>query len=356
MSQKVILVLICVGVIAVNIGITLLIEGQKAPSSGNCMGAFVLVEPGLTLLIACIGVKEWRAWKVRFNSINFKKVKITDGFIYGIIAVAVLITFIIVITGFVQTPTIPDPSSDYMCTFGSPFLVWFGYLVFLNVLAIALAIMTRDVPSVAGESSSILHVSFFTLFDMVILAIVFFVDSLAADLKTFLMTFVVFWISLCYMFLIIFRKYAWINHSAQEIKALFLGDKHDCTHYTTGGGSSGAATSESVPPSTRTSTTKMETEPAEQTIDIRPVPRTSEIRASDLASMRRFGESDATVAVDYCEADERRKTAFLIATADGWEEYVDRQTGESFWIHTATGKVVDTAPASFVVEGMVVEA
>merc|ERR1712176_207038 len=229
---------------------------------------------------------------------------------------------------------------------GPAVLVWFVYLVILNVTAIALAIMTRDVPSVAGESSSIIHVSFFTLFAMVILALVFFVDSIKADLKIFLISFVVFWVSVCYLALIIFRKTAWINHSAQEIKTLFLGEKQDCTLYSTPATTNASPSHTSALPSTDvTSTSKGDsqgvTEPAEHSIDMGP--RTQDSPVSMPMSVQRFGDSvasDVTVAVDFSEADEKRKAAFLIATADGWEEYVDRSTGESFWVHTATGKVV----------------
>jgi len=297
MSQRVILVLLCIGVITLNIGVVLVLLDPRL-----CMASFGLVELSLTLLISCIGVKEWRAWQVRFNSLKFQKVKITDKLVYGLIAGAVVVTLIFVIAdSFSSQGNISDSgecNDEMLCTFGVWFYVFWAYLILLNLVATTLAFMTRDVPSVAGDSSSILHASFFTLFSMVILALVFLVESIPSDLKIFLLSFVVFWISLCYMIMIIFRKIAWMSCSAKEIVAIFMGEN--------------------------------KTFPS--------LPTNEDAAASKLPHCDSPGPESCI--------ESKKKKAYHIATADGWEEYVDRETGETFWIQTATGELAHNAPSN----------
>lgn len=99
-----------------------------------------------------------------------------------------------------------------------------------------MAFIARDVPSVGAESSSILYTSIFMLFCMAFLAMVFSVESLGMEIQLWLLSFVVMWISVCYMLLIVFRKYAWINLEKPEINALFLSENRY------GGGSSPSGT------------------------------------------------------------------------------------------------------------------
>lgn len=321
MSQRVILLLLCCGVITLNLGMLLLVSGQGSPSSQLCMSAFALIELSLTLLIACISVKEWRAWKVRFNSLKFQRANITDKFVYGIIAVCVLVTLLFIIVNFVTDPPTPDACQEYFCTTGTWFYVFWSYLMILNIIAIVLAIMTRDVPSVAGESSSILHVSLFTLFSMVIVTIAFLVESLGSELKLFLLGFVLFWVSVCYMALIVFRKYAWVGYSAEDIRALFLGDKQDSKMYQAaaartcndnGSTSANSTSSSSTNPSFDRTALKGDLsspQPQEdQSLTSIPIHSVDESK-SDVES--------AVVPAALLRAQEKRKTGYFIATAQG---------------------------------------
>lgn len=378
MSQKAILVLICVGVVLVNLGAILLVSGPTTPSKGQCMGSFALVELAWTLLVACIGVKEWRAWKVRFNSLQYRKVNVSDKFVYGLICTAVAIASVMLALDFALTPPVPLPCNQYQCSVSSWIYVFWAYLIILNIIVIALAFRTRDVPSVAGESSSILHVSLFSLFSMAIGALSMGIDSIGTDTKNFLLAFVIFWISLCFMLLIIFRKIAWINYSADEIRTLFLGEKQECTFYpnsTTKTDSATATSSSNQESPSKVVQIKSESESggystyessvvtsdsfADHTeiiqmksISEHPMPEndyyqpsTSPVHTSPAA----LPETNSTTTPGPSLADEKRKKAFLIATSNGWEEYVDRHDGESFWVEIETERVVTTAPSMFIV-------
>jgi len=45
-----------------------------------------------------------------------------------------------------------------------------------------------------------------------------------------------------------------------------------------------------------------------------------------------------------------RQSGFAVAAENGWEEYVDRETGDSFFIHTATGRITNKSPSSMDIE------
>lgn len=378
MSQRAFLLMCCIGVLFLNIGILTLASGQKSPSSHLCMGSYTLIELSLTLLISCICVKEWRAWKVRFNSLNFRKVNITDKLVFSVIAIFVLVTAIELIVNFVVEPPTPDPCDQYFCRIGTWWHVFWVYLLLLNILAIALAFVTRDVPSVAGESSSILHVALFTLFSIILVYAAFLIDSLGKDIKIFLLSFVLFWISMCYMTLIIFRKYAWINYSEQEIRDLFLGDKQQSTFYphqepgpesdsdniepefkkdsNSGTGSTQVPVANYVPESAAPfHYLKADLSiPGEN--NVQPVwnesnnanPESAPESGSVQLSISEVSQAPQT-GVNTAYAEEKRKNAYFIATAQGWQEYVDRETGDSFWIEQETNRVVYTPPAMFAV-------
>jgi len=332
------------------------------------MGSRALIELSLTLLIACIGVKEWRAWKVRFNSLNFQQVHITNKFVYSVIAAIVAVTLILLIINFVAQPPSPDACQEYFCSTGTWFYIFWAYLVLLNIGAIVLAFIARDVPSVAGESSSILHVSLFSIFSMVLVTIAFLVESLGNDLKVFLLGFVLFWVSLCYIALIVFRKLAWVGYSAADIRTLFLGEKQNTAFYssaTTGRdfAESGPGVTSSSPTdvqsnSTPTSVlggaadfqkTKLNLSTPEESSD------TSDRPASFLSQLQRsaggstsgdstLSEAPSSVPHPISQADQKRAKAFLIGSKNGWEEYVDRDSGASFWIEETSERIVYSAP------------
>jgi len=50
----------------------------------------------------------------------------------------------------------------------------------------------------------------------------------------------------------------------------------------------------------------------------------------------------------HAEADAARETAFHVGETLGWEEYVDRLTGDSFWIRSETGEIARQMPAELV--------
>jgi hypothetical protein len=358
MAQRPMLLMLCLGVIGLNVGMLVWIVGQQNPSQAICGSSFFLIEIALTLLISCIGVKEWRAWKVRFNSLNFRKVTITDKFVYGLITFFVLISVVLFIIDEIMDPTTPDPCYEYFCSLGVYFYVFWVYLVLLNIGAIALAFVTREVPSVAGESSSILHVSLFSLFSIVILALGFFVESLEVDLKLFLLSFVFFWMSVCYMTLIVFRKVAWINMTREEIRALFIGDSkpspttaNNATAYTYSTDertSAAAATADAAcDAGIAAPACAAKAAPPDETSK-RHMEQPQDLESFNLNEKLPRSPSQPIAATEsaQAEAEEKRKNGFLIANSDGWEEYVDRATGTSFWIEAKTSKIVYEPPPS----------
>merc|ERR1719329_1434007 len=133
----------------------ILVFAQREPSANSCMGGLGIIELSLAFLISSLGMKEWRAWKVRLKSLRFQRVAIGNKVLYGYIGAAMVIMVAIVITWFtVDTPK-PDPCENYMCSFGTFFFVSWGYLVLLILATTIMAFIARDVPSVGAESSSI---------------------------------------------------------------------------------------------------------------------------------------------------------------------------------------------------------
>lgn len=82
-------------------------------------------------------------------------------------------------------------------------------------------------------------------------------------------------------------------------------------------------------------------------------PRPSTLRKSGSAPSsqrsisRLSGLSDASGhsgSSAHSEANENENIGFLITERDGWCEYVDRETGDSFWVSAANGERLDVCP------------
>jgi hypothetical protein len=243
------------------------------------------------------------------------------------------------------------------------------------------------------------------LFCMAFLAMVFSVESLGMEIQLWLLSFVVMWISICYMLLIVFRKYAWVSLTKPEVNAMFLSEnRHSGTgqygnslpsdkasddfgkenqsgggvqkgsdgnskelSYTVGKQNGGNDGEQAQPQQVR----RPSAEPmsndsygfSAQTSDIETTDSTdrTSVRASlgvagpdTIASSSHErsdseGDSQESSLSSPEEIQAMKQAAFKIAEKDGWEEYVDRNSGESFWIQTSSRIVSHTAPDVFII-------
>jgi hypothetical protein len=356
----------------------------------------------LTFMTSSLGVKEWRAWKVRLHSLAFRRLKVGNGVLYGYIGLAVAIQVAILISWFITSPPLPNPCTAFTCSTGAFAAVCIVYVLVLILLTTGMAFIARDVPSVGGEASAILHVSLFFVFALIFLAVIMALGTgITPDLQVWLIAFCVMWISAIYVVLIIFRKYKWIMHSREEINELFLS--------VTPSASSAAAVARSRPASTRNSEVIFSNkgskswatgeEPQERSQEPRSpstphsplstglaeplggrrahtaneaiahvVEPASPLSARSLsagdvdigadnfsgfAGAGAAGGSSLPVAYTYAPAQagepddlvaHRCREGFQIAEKDGWKEYVDRETGESFWVQPITRELRSTPP------------
>jgi hypothetical protein len=255
-----------------------------------------------------------------------------------------------------------------MCSTGTWFFVSWGYLTFLMLATTTMAFVARDVPSVGAESSNILYTSVFMLFCMIFLILVFVVASIEPRMQLFLLSFVVAWISLIYLLLIVFRKYAWVNLTKEEINALFLGEKYATAYNKSSnddryGGASGDQPEKSMPSSHPESTTDYNSSaaPSQKKVsssasmgihDDEESSSEETIPFQELESASMHGEEGATGTTDSVDPEliqEMKQNAFKIGETAGWEEFVDRTTGASFWIEKGTNNVSHTSPDEYII-------
>jgi len=404
MGQRKFLVWFCFAVALMNAGALLLTVENSQPSSAMCMTAISLIELCCAFIVVLLGVKEYRAWKLRFSSLRFERVPSLERRMNLIITAAVLVLAAILVAWFIADTPKADPCDDYVCVEGPWFLGSMGYLVFLFAATTGMGFIARDVPSVGGESSSILYTTAFLTFAMVILVVAFSLD-ISSGLRSFLFSFALFWVSVLYLFLIVFRKYTWIEFSSDELTVEFLRQNTYPIRMNTTGMTEKTAEPVGYSPqygpgtsaqnvianqnrqSKKTEATlstgsnqssSLHSEPAQAMENRTTRPRSHQIgeapfgathRASPSAPLNRVEyseeflmttDTEVTLASRYNSGSNRQSTrssgafdiqamranAFLIASSDGWEEYVDRTSGESFWIQTATGRVSTVPPST----------
>jgi hypothetical protein len=401
MSQPAFLVLFSVAVVTLNAGVMVLVANRTRPSQASCASSSALMALSLTFMISSLGVKEWRAWKVRLHSLAFRRLKVGNRVLYGYIGLAVAIQVAILTSWFVTSPPQPDPCAAFTCSTGGAFAtVSIAYVLVLILLTTGMAFIARDVPSVGGEAGAILHVSLFFVFALIFLAVIMSLGmGITPDLQVWLIAFCIMWISAIYVVLIIFRKLKWIEHSREEINELFLSVTPSV---------SSAAAARSRPASTRNSeavlsnkgskTWATSEEPQERSQqESRPPSAPHSPLSSGTAeplggrrartaneavarvlepasplSTRSLSAGDidmgavefhgftaagavggASLPVDQPAASEpddlvalRCREGFKIAEKDGWNEYVDRETGESFWVQPISRELRSTPPDS----------
>jgi len=394
MSQVVFLQVFCIAITTLNVAVMILVVGEIHPSDAGCMASWAILELSLAFIVTALGMKEWRAWKVRLKSLRFQKVKIGNGVLYGYIAAAIVILLGIIIPWFVVDPPKVDNCKSFTCTLNLWVYVSWGYLILLVLLTTGMAFVARDVPSVGAEASGILYTSLFIAFILIILALILSLDVVTYKIQVLTIAFGVMWISACYVLLIVFRKFAWINRTREEINAIFL-STNSYAHTTmntpmapipTPSTPSGQTKATSVTAGTTvtksvyTSGPESETEQfseevsrseqvdptgSDSIIDIAPEPAT--LAAADTAARPESGaypllaaghssavEDVASGSQDELlngrTVDELVAGAFKIAEKDGWEEYVDRESGESFWLRTETNTISQTPPNVFAID------
>jgi len=321
-----------------------------------------------------------------------------------------------------------------------------------------MAFVAREVPSVGGESGAILYVSVFILFTLVFLTMIFAIDSVSPELETWLLSFAVLWISACYVILVVFRKYSWIDATQEEVNTRFLQSSNvPSTPPTRPTNNTGPADyyepeklalkdhstssdtvsvfSSSAPKCARPSnlslapmarlqsaesdcgsdrplsddagnnaseanehghssrtraqqTPQMSSPPMPSALTDPLVARSANASSPALAAATDQDAEDpgaqpgaaasaptsshlgglssepAPPARPTCAAQAYdagrplsdrslarvRQSGFAVAAENGWEEYVDRETGDSFFIHTATGRITNKSPSSMDIE------
>merc|ERR1712137_1084043 len=307
---------------------------------------------------------------------NFQKVKISNKLLYGMIIFSVLIIVGIMIPWFSQSPPIPDPCNQFMCDIHSSyFFVSFGYLIFIMLVCTLMAFIARDVPSVAGESGSILYSSLFTLFSMAFVTMIFAAlsNNIDSQITIWLLAFVVMWISIIYICLIIFRKFKWINHTQQQIGQIFLSDKTSNTQFHTQNDNSDITNNEfsekheyrhekekaniagdSFPQDDNVLVSEISVTMPQQSEITEPVSTSQETTISDISEFDNrqsicsaVSQRPESLKFTQNEIEDKINTGFKIAEMGDWEEYVDRDSGDSFWVNKQNNELTYVTPVAF---------
>lgn len=225
MSQQTLLGMFSLGLAILNGALIPRILSLSSPRSVDCIVFDVLFYLAATFSLACLCVKEFRAWIVFKRSQELKHVKITDLQVYGVLGGIVGGMVVILIIWLVLFPPSPDPCTDYRCASSSSALnyVAFAYIIVLTILTVTVAILARKVNAVAAESTGILVTASLACCAIVFLGIIIKTQSTPAYVESWLLSFCVAAISIVAVSLIVFRKLSWIDHTEEDLRDKFLG-------------------------------------------------------------------------------------------------------------------------------------
>jgi len=243
----------------------------------------------------------------------------------------------------------PLSQSDWRCTNGPYSSTLFAYESILALALVVMAIISRHVPSVAGESSGVLYSASFIFFGFVFVGcIVILSNSEVLDIdpqaQALLITLAVVWCMVVMVGFIVLRKLFYINYSRKELSDVFLG-KTDSRRGRSGSDEYGRALETGAQGSGGTSTPDKWTQQTSSNDNVlseqQKLPYTEASDDPQENSGTRIIRMAHEEALDACKvtALDRQQRGLYIGETNGWKEYVDRKDGESFWINSSTYEV-----------------
>jgi len=334
--------------------------GLHAPSVSLCLVHDWLFMLSLSFALSCLLVKEWRVWKVYKSSQKLRMVRVTNKTLFGYISILMIVPVVLLILGSTLGNVEPDPCKSFSCTTAPSGFALYGYIVLLAVLSCIMAVFSRGVPSVGGESAGILYSVTFTVFALALLGLIFLLGVVEADVETLILSFAVCGCCIVALGFIVFRKAWWFDKTQDEINTIFLLGYSN--HSSADSPSSGAAKSTYTTPRDVNSTLVSSSEEEGERLANLQSPKSNygeqvvyvKEPASSMAQAYPVPEDNSDVYLEAIEAPPavnsqvqasvRRSNGFKIAEDDQWEEYVDRENGESFWVDKVTNEITTVDP------------
>jgi len=336
MSQRVFLGIMCCSLVVLNFSALPRIQGLQSPSSEYCALHIWLFHISFTLVLASLAVKEWRALRT-FENQSFSGSKIDNKKM--VLQIAGLMSVIVLVLAVWQgvAPPSPDTCSAYRCESSTTAFTWLAY-VFESLLLVAtllIAWKSRKIPSIGAESVGIVITALFSgfVFLMIVLVVIA-ASSSSNDMEVFLSSFGIFTSTTVAACTIVFRKFFWFDKSIKELEDIMLDAKKPDFN-------------NDIPQMA----SLFERSTSSHTIDLTFDPQQDiVITCLDTGEdMYTDGRLEKQVLVDPAlklSLLEKKATGFKIGEIDGWQEFVDRKTGDSFWVDDATGTVTHEDPSS----------
>jgi len=392
MSQRLVLGVFSVGIVFVNVSLIPRVFSVSSPNAAACNVHNFFFYTSLALVISSLCAKEWRAWLVYERSQSLRSVKISNTELFTYIGVAVGIMLILVVVWIAAFASEPDPCDEFRCeTSGNAIAyVAFCYILLLIMLTIAISIVSRNVPAVASEKLGILVTGLFALFACVFVGTIVVSEATDIAVEIWLLSFSVFVCSLVSSCLIVYRKLFWLDLTGEEVRQEFFhsrtswaggpgsraetsfresdnsfngGTRNSSTNYRTGEFTRHSTEHSYVPPSWKEPIKEEEPQKDKDLERAEVTSNTSTNLTDDMNATGtdlRFLSSAATSARSSPEPEnteaeasmqsvenlleEHRKNGFKIGDHGPWEEYVDRESGDTFFLNTNTGERRNEVP------------
>jgi len=313
-------VMLCVSFLVVNISSIIRTVGLANPTTGTCSSYIVFGSLGMSFISAYFFTLQYLA----FTGKTRRRVANTD--MTKFIAPIVGLASILVIVWITTTPPTPNPCSEFRCTSGNGGIIYvlFSLLLLLLGGTLIFSYLIRGVPSLPFESLAIILTSSFCAVGLGFVGLINMLQTASTVTEACLYSFTVCWCTGLGIGLLVIRKYWWIGMTDEDLNSGFK--KPDVEQPDPNNDDflidqeKGFSTSHS------------------QNILLR---KQEELKRN----MLEFDVDPPSNLPTAEEIELSRARGFKIGDAGEWEEFVDRDTGETFFVSTLSGEVTTSIPS-----------
>jgi len=208
MSQFDLHLLFGVCLIFLNISILPHSVNTVAPDESLCVAFPVIFNLSYVLAATTLAVLQWRSW-LRYSLFMYKRQeKIRTRELIMMLLAPFLAMIVVLLIWLSQSTPTPNPCKEFRCTHDAGIVSYSAFCIGLivSLVAIAVAILSGDIPTLANQTSSILTTMMFAVFGLFILGLLGNLEALSPAIETLLLSFTVLSCTLVGATLVIFRK------------------------------------------------------------------------------------------------------------------------------------------------------
>ena len=340
-------ILLCISLVLVNVSSFVRTGALVSPSGGSCVSYLWLAGIGMAYMTSYMFIVQWQVYSSN----------VSDRLMY--IGPFVVLVFILLVVWTVTDAASPDPCVEYRCASVTGGIIYFlfGIFVLLLIVTLVFSFLIRN----TFEFKAIALSSLFSLFGLSFVGLLSLLQVTSVEAEVCIYSFSVAWCSSLATGLIVLRKLFWKDFNQEDLDNLrnpvekyrprptvkltrqqasrSLGDISKTTSVPVEELNDEGLNNEGL----NDIQIQSSGEDTQALIDEKELVLRNSLREFENAIQVDESDNQSSVVREtVVETARQRARGFRIGMLGEWEEYVDRDTGENYFISSVTGEVVTT--------------